>query len=143
MSPGTTSPSTSSLPIFTLSQTFPKPLSATYMDDSGLIARNELERCGNFMQQIHRLLREGHPLIQMIQCCLKNRIRERPAIHAVLEFLVQARAEVQDDDCDMSKLKLVQTLRHNRGRMEKINPYASSLQGKIRPFSPRLMKIEH
>ena len=63
------------LAIFTLSQTFPKPLSATYVDDSGRIARNELERRGNYMQQIHRLLREGHPLIQMIQCCLNNRKR--------------------------------------------------------------------
>ena len=100
------------LAIFTLSQTFPKPLSAAYMDDSGMmVGRTELERRGNYMQQIHRLLREGHPLIQMIQRCLKNRIRERPTIHAVLEFLEQARAEVQDGECDMSKLELVQTLR--------------------------------
>ena len=100
------------LAIFTLSQTFPKPLSAAYMDDSGMmVGRTELERRGNYMQQIHRLLREGHPLIQMIQHCLKNRIRERPTIHAVLAFLEQARAEVQEDECDMSKLELVQTLR--------------------------------
>ena len=107
------------LAIFTLSQTFPKPLSATYMDDSGLIARNELERRGNYMQQIHRLLREGHPLIQMIERCLKNRIRERPTIHAVLEFLEQARAEVQDGECDMSKLELVQTLRQKTQLIER------------------------
>ena len=107
------------LAIFTLSQTFPKPLSATYMDDSGLIARNELERRGNYMQQIHRLLREGHPLIQMIQRCLKNRIRERPTIHAVLEFLEQARAEIQDGECDMSKLELVQTLRQKTQLIER------------------------
>ena len=76
-----------------------------------MVGRTELERRGNYMQQIHRLLREGHPLIQMIQRCLKNRIRERPTIHAVLEFLEQARAEVQDGECDMSKLELVQTLK--------------------------------
>ena len=71
------------------------------------------------MQQIHRLLREGHPLIQMIQRCLKNRIRERPTIHAVLEFLEQARAEVQDGECDMSKLELVQTLRQKTQLIER------------------------
>ena len=107
------------LAIFTLSQTFPKPLTAAYMDDSGMmVGRTELERRGNYMQQIHRLLREGHPLIQMIQRCLKNRIRERPTIHAVLEFLEQARAEVQDGECDMSKLELVQILRQKTQLIE-------------------------
>ena len=108
------------LAIFTLSQTFPKPLTAAYMDDSGMmVGRTELDRRGNYMQQIHRLLREGHPLIQMIQRCLKNRIRERPTIPAVLEFLEQARAEVQDDECDMSKLELVQTLRQKKQLIER------------------------
>ena len=100
------------LAVFTLSQTFPKPLSAAYMDARRMmVGRTELERRGNYIQQIHRLLREGHPLIQMIQCCLKNLPEDRPMIHAVLEFLEQARAEVQDGECDMSKLELVQTLR--------------------------------
>ena len=107
------------LAIFTLSQTFPKPLSAAYMDNRRMmVGRTELERRGNYMQQIHRLLREGHPLIQMIQRCLKNRIRERPTIHAVLEFLEQARAEVQDGECDMSKLELVQILRQKTQLIE-------------------------
>ena len=119
------------LAIFTLSQTFPKPLSAAYVDDSGLIARNELERRGNCMQQIHRLLREGHPLIQMIQRCLKNRIRERPTIHAVLECLEQARAEIQDGECDMSKLELMQTLRRNRQLIERREGENQSLSQQI------------
>ena len=100
------------LAIFTLSQTFPKPLSTAYMDARRMmVGRTELERRGNYMQQIHRLLREGHPLIRMIQRCLKNLPEDRPTIHAVLAFLEQARAEVQDGECDMSKLELIQTLR--------------------------------
>ena len=98
------------LAIFILSQTFSKPLSATYMDDRGVVGRTELERRGNYMQQIQRQLREGHPLIQMIQRCLKNRIRERPTIHEVVQFLEQARAEIDDGEYDVNKLTLVQTL---------------------------------
>ena len=127
------------LAIFTLSQTFPKPLSAAYMDDSGMmVGRTELERRGNYMQQIHRLLREGHPLIQMIQRCLKNRIRERPTIHAVLEFLEQARAEVQDGECDMSKLELMQTLRQNAQLIQAKDERIERREGEIRSLSQRL-----
>ena len=129
------------LAIFTLSQTFPKPLSATYMDDSGLIARNELERRGNYMQQIHRLLREGHPLIQMIRRCLKNRIRERPTIHAVLEFLEQARAEVQDGECDMSKLELVQTLRQKTRLIQAKDERIERREGENRSLSQQLAQV--
>ena len=129
------------LAIFTLSQTFPKPLSAAYLDDSGLIARNELERRGNYMQQIHRLLREGHPLIQMIQRCLKNRIRERPTIHAVLEFLEQARAEVQDGECDMSKLELVQTLRQKTQLIQAKDEQIERREGENRTLSQQLAQV--
>ena len=99
------------LAIFTLSQTFPKPLSAAYMDARRMmVGRTELERRGNYMQQIQRQLREGHPLIQMIQCCLKNLPEDRPTVHTVVEFLEQARAEIDDGEYDVSKLALVQTL---------------------------------
>ena len=100
------------LAIFTLSQTFPKPLSAAYMDARRMmVGRTELQRRGNYMQQIHRLLREGHPLIQMIQHCLKNLPEDRPTIDVVLAFL---EAEVQDGESDMRKLELVQTLRQKK-----------------------------
>ena len=81
-----------------------------------MVGRTELERRGNYMQQIHRLLREGHPLIQMIQHCLKNLPEDRPTIDVVLAFL---EAEVQDGESDMSKLELVQTLRQKKQLIEK------------------------
>ena len=121
------------LAIFTLSQTFPKPLSAAYMDARRMmVGRTELERRGNYMQQIHRLLREGHPLIQMIQRCLKNLPEDRPTIHAVLEFLEQTRAEVQDGECDMSKLELVQTLKQKTQLIERREGEVQSMGQVIR-----------
>ena len=127
------------LAIFTLSQTFPKPLSAAYMDARRMmVGRTELERRGNYMQQIHRLLREGHPLIQMIQRCLKNLPEDRPTIHAVLAFLEQARAEVQDGECDMSKLELVQTLRQKTQLIQAKDERIERREGENRSLSQQL-----
>ena len=99
------------LAIFTLSQVFPDPLAAAYMDDSGrMVGRTELERRGNYMQEVRRQFREGHPLVQMIQRCLKNRMRERPTIQQVMGWLEEARAEVEDGEYDTNKLSLAQLL---------------------------------
>ena len=97
--------------IFLLSQTFPKPLAAAYMDDHGLmVGRTELERRSSYMQEILRQLGGTHPLVQMIQRCLKNRIRERPTIQQVISLLEQARAEMDDGEYDLNKLTLAQAL---------------------------------
>ena len=102
------------LAIFTLSQTFPKPLAAAYMDDSGrMVGLTELERRGNYMREVTRQFWEGHPLVKMIQRCLKNRMRERPGIQQVMGWLEEARAEVQDGEYDANKLSLAQLL-HSR-----------------------------
>ena len=99
------------LAIFTFSQLFPDPLAAAYMDESGrMVGRTELERRGNYMQQVRRQFREGHPLVHMIQQCLKNRMRERPTIQQVMGWLEEARAEVDDADYDVNKLSLAQLL---------------------------------
>ena len=97
--------------IFTLSQMFPKPLVAAYMDDSGgMVGRTELERRGSYVQEVRRQLQEGHPLVQMIQRCLKNRLRERPTIQQVMGWLEEARAEVEDGEYHTNKLSLAQLL---------------------------------
>ena len=97
--------------IFLLSQTFPKPLAAAYMDDCGLmVGRTELERRDSYMQEILSQLGGTHPLVQMIQHCLKNRIRERPTIQQVISLLEQARAEIGDGEYDVNKLALAQAL---------------------------------
>ncbi|CAI8056276.1 Serine/threonine-protein kinase BRI1-like 1 [Geodia barretti] len=99
------------LAIFTLSQMFPKPLAPTYMDRSRrIVGRTELERRGNYMQEVMRQFREGHSLVQMIQRCLNNIIEERPTIQQVMGLLEDARAEVEDGEYDVNKLSLAQLL---------------------------------
>ena len=99
--------------LFTLSQMFPKPLSATYVDEETMmiVGRTELQRRGSYMQKIEMQLREEHPLILMMENCLKNLPRQRPLIGRAIEFLSQARGEIQDEEGDMNRLELVQSLR--------------------------------
>ena len=96
--------------IFTLSQTFPCNLLApTYREGRRHIARTELERRAEYMQMIYRLLRENHPLLQMIERCL-DFPEDRPSIGEVLRLLEQARAEEGDEQMEMNKLELLRTL---------------------------------
>ena len=99
--------------IFTLSQAFPDPLPAACMDEERMmiVGRTELQRRGSYIQKIERQLREEHPLILMIQNCLKNLPRQRPLIGRAIEFLSQAMGEIQDEEVDMNRLELVQSLR--------------------------------
>ena len=136
------------LAIFTLSQTFPKPLSAAYMDDSGaMVGRTELERRESYMREIRRQFREGHPLLQMIQHCLKNRARERPTIQAVVQSLEQARAEIDDGEYDVSKLTLVQDLRSKKEHNEQLQQQNDQKQQQIVQQRERMerqqQQIEH
>ena len=123
------------LAIFVLSQTFPKPLSAAYMDARRMmVGRTELERRANYMQQIHSQLRNGHPLIVMIQRCLKNLPQDRPAVRQVVELLDEAKTEVQDVESDMNKLELVQSVRektqHIQSKDEEVQSLTQQITGK-------------
>jgi len=99
--------------IFTISQTFPCNLLApTYRDERRrLVARTELERREPYMQKVYGQLREGHPLIQMIEQCLENFPEERPTIQQVVQLVEQARTEIGHDESDMNKMELVRTLK--------------------------------
>ena len=89
-----------------------KPQVPTYLDNSGrIIGQSELERRGNYMWKVKRQFQgEGRPLVQMIQRCLKNRMRERPNNQQVMGWLEEARAKVEDGEYDMKKLSLAQML---------------------------------
>ena len=97
--------------LFTLSQMFPDPLSAAFMDDSGrIVGRTELERRAKYMKELVRQFPQGHPFVGLIQQCLKNRITERPSIQQVQQWLEEGRARVEDREFDVDKLSLTQLL---------------------------------
>ena len=117
------------LSLFTLSQMFPKPLSAAYMDKETMmmVGRTELQRRGSYMQKIERQLREKHPLILMIENCLKNLPEQRPLIGRAIAFLSQARREIQDEEGDMNRLELVQSLREKTQLIQSKDEVVQSL----------------
>ena len=104
--------------IFTLSQTFPcKLLAPNFRNERRkIVARSELERRARYTKMIYSQLREGHPLLQMIEKCL-DFPEDRPSIREVLSLLEQARAEDGDEQVEMNKLQLIQAL-HNQPRSQ-------------------------
>jgi hypothetical protein len=100
------------LALFTLSQMFPDPLSATYVDSKSgkVVGRTELERRSQYMQEVRKQFQKGHPLIKMIEGCLKDSIEVRPKIDQILGWLTQARDEANADFIDGHKLVLLQAL---------------------------------
>ena len=136
------------LAIFTLSQTFPKPLNATYMNAQRiLVGRTEIERRGNYMQQIVWQFRDGHPLIQMIKRCLKNLPEDRPTVEGVVRLLEQARAEVEDSEYDVSKLALVQALKQRtqllQSKDEQIERAERECQSLTMQMTERIEQQQH
>lgn len=107
------------LTIFTVGETYPCNLLApNYTDpNSGmLVARNEIERRSEYMGYVNEKLsasglpRGEHPFIRLIQQCLHNLPAKRPGIREVLHLLEEARISVIDEEMEMKKHELVQTL---------------------------------
>ena len=107
--------------IFTVSETLPcDPLAATYIDkDSGvLIARTELQRRSEYMQNVNTQLRAcgqlrgDHPLIRLIQQCLHNSAHKRPNISEVLGLLEEVRAGIRDEESERNRVELVRALQN-------------------------------
>ena len=97
--------------LFTISQMFPDPLSAAFMDDrERMVGRTELERRAEYMQEVLRQFPQGHPFVHLIQQCLKNNITKRPSIQRVQQWLEEGRARVEDREFDVDKLSLTQLL---------------------------------
>ena len=104
--------------IFTIGETFPYPLVPTYLEDSSglLVERTELQRRSGYMTNVNTQLCAGgqlcgdHPLIQLIQKCLKNDPEEQPVIGEVLHLLDQARAGIRDEESERNRQELVRAL---------------------------------
>ena len=131
------------LALFTLSQTFPKPISATYLESSGrVMGRTELERHCNCMQRVLNKFEQGHPFVRIIQHCLSNHASERPTIPKVVQWLEQARAEVQDCDFDVSKLSLVQLLQSKDKQIDRQKKEIETQKKKLDQNTGQIRKLK-
>ena len=102
--------------IFVLSQEFPCDLKApTYTStEKGLVARTELERREKYTAKIYSTFPKIHPLIQLIESCLRNSPEAQPSIDDTLGLLDQAMAGIRDyPHHQMNKLELLQEIMQN------------------------------
>ena len=77
------------LALFILTQKFPEPKAATYVNQRNrkVVARTEIDRRGDEVQILHHNLGRRHPLVQLVQECLQNNYKQRPSVSNILSAL--------------------------------------------------------
>ena len=84
-------------------------LSHTYPDPANrhrLLARSELERRRDYIQQLNGMLGEEHPLVQLVRQCLHNIPDQRPPAGELLQQLEAAKAQVEGPYGQIVKVNL-------------------------------------
>ena len=98
------------LALFTLTQVFPVLKAPNYIDSVARqhIARSELERRADHVQQVHEVFGQQHALVRMVEQCLQDFPDDRPTINEVTQQL----EENLIADCyeETTKLQLQQKL---------------------------------
>ena len=95
--------------LFTLTQTFPKDLKPpTYRDPKTrmLVARSEIDRREEYVQQMKGSLGNSHSLVNLTLDCLKYDQEDRPSAVQVLRRLKEFRRSVPQN-CTETKLELL------------------------------------
>ena len=98
------------LALFTLTQVFPVLKAPTYLDHSNWrrIARSEIERRADYIQQIRDTLGQQHVMVIIVEQCLKDFPEYRPPIEEVVQQLEEAKAQIPDHYGEMTKFELEQ-----------------------------------
>ena len=86
--------------LFTLTQSFPTILAATYPHPKKdkVIGRTEIERRGKYFEMLYEALGKNHSLVNLVTKCLQSKPNSRPSAHenrgrqSILEY-VQGRAD--------------------------------------------------
>ena len=127
--------------LFTLSQIFPKPLAAAYVDKSKqVVGRTEIQRRQTCMKAILSQLSKEHPLVLMVQHCLKNHGTDRPTIQQVLEQLEQARGDIGDvGGGDANKLTFAQLF---QSKDEQIDQQQQDIEAQKEKIESQNKKID-
>ena len=97
-----------------------------------LLARSEVERRRNYIQQLHGQLGEDHPLVRLVHQCLRNIPNQRPSAEEVLQQLEAVSAQIEGPYgqsvrviVDMEKAKV---LRGKDAEIERLRQQVRQLQ---------------
>ena len=98
--------------LFTLTQTFPAQLKyPTYFDATASgrrVARSEVERRFEYIQQLHEALGQEHVLVRIVEQCLQDLPGDRPSIEEAVHQLEDSSAQLPSRCGEMTGLQLEQ-----------------------------------
>ena len=123
-----------SLYSFQTFQVFPDPLlPSTYVDPQNpnrTLGRSELERRGDYIQQLNGMLGEEHPLVQLVCQCLHNIPDQRPTADELLQQLEAAKAQVEGPYGQIVKVDLerVRVLREKDTQIRRLQQQVQQLE---------------
>ena len=99
------------LTLYTITQTFPIPESATTTDAKGkVLALTEVQRRTLFLEEVRIKLGSDHGFEKLIVTCLENKPEHRPSIQQVLQQLEKLKAQVPDPYECLTRLEMIQRL---------------------------------
>ena len=84
-------------------------LEPTYTDQGHLLARSEVERRSNYIDQLnYQLPKNGrHPFVQLVSRCLHNEPPQRPTAEEVIASLVEMKADIEGPYGEVAKADAV------------------------------------
>ena len=103
--------------LFTLTQAFPAPLKyPNYIDPTTRrrVARSEVERRFDYVQQIHEALGQEHVLVRIVEQCLQDLPEDRPSIEEVVQQLEEASAQLPSSFGEITRLEIEQEIQSLR-----------------------------
>ena len=120
------------LALYTLTQIFPDLKAATYINSNGrVVARTEVERRIDYIEQIRQELGCQHPMVLMIERCLDNNPQERPTANHILQELEGVRTQIPDCYGQMSRLEMEQVLVEKEGEVLRLEQGIGFLQQRL------------
>ena len=98
------------LALFTLTQVFPVLKAPNYIDRATRrrIARSEIERRVDYIQQIRDKFGQQHVLVSIVEHCLEDLPEDRPSIEEVIRQLEETKTQIPDRYGEMTKLEVEQ-----------------------------------
>lgn len=108
--------------LFTLTQTFPELLAATYPHPKKdkVVGRTEIERRGKCFGMLKEMLGDKHSLVNLVTKCLQNKPNSRPTAQEILQKLDNVKIEDHDKFEIMSKKDLLQYVETREREMERL-----------------------
>ena len=105
--------------LFSLTQAFPSPRFPTYTDPTTRrrVARSEVERRFDYIQQMHEALGQEHILVRIVEQCLQDLPEDRPTIEEVVQRLEEASAQIPAQNGELTRLEFEREIQSLRVRI--------------------------